>query len=87
MQDNLMRAVPRFFQTVEIDGESEFNSPHKYVSITLPLEYMELCCCLSDFKNPSIMDIKMGVRTFVESEVPFNFVLQFLLGGCGPGDQ
>ena len=23
MQDNLMRAVPRFFQTVEIDGESK----------------------------------------------------------------
>lgn len=53
MQDNLMRAVPRFFQTVEIDGE----------------KYMELCCCLSDFKTPSIMDIKMGVRTFVEEEV------------------
>jgi len=52
MQDNLMRAVPRFFQTVEIEGE----------------KYMELCCCLSDFRNPSIMDIKMGVRTFVESE-------------------
>ena len=78
MQDNLMRAVPRFFQTVEIDGESELNSPHTFVSITLPLEYMELCCCLSDFKNPSIMDIKMGVCTFVESEVPYNFVLQFL---------
>jgi len=56
MQDNLMRAVPRFFQTVEIDGE----------------KYMELCCCLSDFKNPSIMDIKMGVRTFVESEASLN---------------
>jgi len=56
MQDNLMRAVPRFFQTVEIEGE----------------KYMELCCCLSDFKNPSIMDIKMGVRTFVESEVSLN---------------
>jgi len=52
MQDNLMRAVPRFFQTVEIDGE----------------KYMELCCCLSDFRNPSIMDIKMGVRTFVEAD-------------------
>jgi len=53
MQDNLMRVVPRFFKTVEIDGE----------------KYMELCCCLSDFKDPSIMDIKMGVCTFVEAEV------------------
>jgi len=52
MTDNLMQAVPRFYQTVEIEGE----------------KYMELCCCLSDFRNPSIMDIKMGVRTFVESE-------------------
>ena len=26
MQDNLMRAVPRFFQTVEIEGESELRT-------------------------------------------------------------
>ena len=30
--------------------------------------YLELCCCLSDFDNPSIMDIKMGLITFSHLE-------------------
>jgi hypothetical protein len=29
---------------------------------------MELGCCLSEFDTPNIMDIKMGVRTFLTSE-------------------
>jgi hypothetical protein len=31
-------------------------------------QYMELGCCLSEFDTPNIMDIKMGVRTFLTSE-------------------
>ena len=31
--------------------------------------YLELDCCLSQFSSPCIMDIKMGVRTFLASEI------------------
>ena len=31
--------------------------------------YLELQCCLTDFNTPNICDVKMGVRTFQESEV------------------
>ena len=30
--------------------------------------YLELDCCLSEFDRPCIMDVKMGVRTFLTAE-------------------
>ena len=35
----------------------------------LPTGYLELRCCLTEFTNPSIMDIKMGQITFSKTEV------------------
>ena len=31
--------------------------------------YLELQCCLTDFNSPNVCDAKMGVRTFLETEV------------------
>ena len=32
-------------------------------------DYLELQCCLSSFSEPCIMDVKMGTRTYLETEV------------------
>ena len=32
-------------------------------------DYLELQCCLSNFIEPNIMDIKMGTRTYLTNEV------------------
>lgn len=54
MNDTLRDSVPEYFQTViNEDGK----------------KFMELQCCLSNFVEPNLMDIKMGVRTFLETEV------------------
>jgi len=52
MADVLKVVVPKFYRTVNVEGE----------------RFLELCCCLSDFDNPDIMDIKMGQITFAQSE-------------------
>ncbi len=45
--------VPLYFKEVTVNGEW----------------YLELEDLLANFTNPNIMDIKMGVRTFLETEV------------------
>lgn len=47
------KIVPRFFGVRDVNGES----------------YLELQDLLHGFKDPTVMDIKMGRRTFLESEV------------------
>lgn len=47
------KIVPKFLGLVELDGES----------------FIELQDLLHGFNDPAIMDIKMGRRTFLESEV------------------
>lgn len=48
--------VPRYYKDVEYNGE----------------HFIEMEDLLFNFKNPCIMDIKMGTRTFLESEVQNN---------------
>lgn len=53
-EKSLRRFIPLFYKEVEMmDGE----------------RYLELEDLLAHFTNPNIMDIKMGVRTFLEGEV------------------
>uniref|UniRef100_A0A1I8FUW0 Kinase n=1 Tax=Macrostomum lignano TaxID=282301 RepID=A0A1I8FUW0_9PLAT len=51
--EQLRQFVPIFYREVEHRGEY----------------FLELEDLLHHFKNPSIMDVKMGSRTFLESEV------------------
>lgn len=53
MTDVLSPMVPRFYKDVEYNGEY----------------FIEMQDLLHNFKNPAVMDIKMGTRTFLESEV------------------
>ena len=41
-------------------------------------QFMELECCLSHFNRPNMCDVKMGTRTFLESEVKSSVEFQ----GC-----
>ncbi|XP_023222897.1 inositol-trisphosphate 3-kinase homolog [Centruroides sculpturatus] len=52
-KDVIHDMVPRYYKDVEYNGE----------------HFIEMEDLLFNFKNPSIMDIKMGTRTFLESEV------------------
>jgi len=52
MQDVLKEVVPTFYRRTTVDCK----------------DYMELQCCLSQFSNPNLMDIKMGTRTFLQGE-------------------
>lgn len=45
--------IPRHLRTVEHDGQT----------------FIELQDLLDGFEDPQVMDIKLGVRTFLESEV------------------
>jgi 1D-myo-inositol-triphosphate 3-kinase len=45
--------VPRYFREVEYQGE----------------KFIELQDLLHGFSDPHVMDVKMGTRTFLESEV------------------
>ncbi|XP_044731578.1 inositol-trisphosphate 3-kinase homolog isoform X2 [Chrysoperla carnea] len=52
--DPLMKdVIPRYFREVDYQGE----------------KFIELQDLLHGFKDPNVMDIKMGTRTFLESEV------------------
>lgn len=53
MKDNLADMVPKFYRDIDYHGE----------------RFIEMQDLLQSFHNPSIMDIKMGTRTFLESEV------------------
>lgn len=53
MKDELAEFVPKYYSTVTVNGE----------------QYLELQDLLAGFTNPSIMDIKMGTRTYLESEL------------------
>lgn len=46
-------AIPRYYRELEYDGE----------------RFIELQDLLHGFRNPHVMDIKMGTRTFLENEV------------------
>lgn len=54
--DPLSLVVPEYFRSVTSDGK----------------KYIEISCCLSEFNKPSIMDVKMGVRTFAAKEISNN---------------
>ena len=41
----------------------------KFVESLFHADYLELQCCLSSFSEPCIMDVKMGTRTYLETEV------------------
>lgn len=53
MKDIMCDLVPHFYKEVEWNGD----------------HYIEMQDLLHDFKDPLVMDIKMGTRTFAESEV------------------
>jgi len=53
MHDPLSLVVPQYFRSLTSEGK----------------KYIELSCCLSEFNKPSIMDVKMGVRTFAAKEI------------------
>ncbi|GFT70013.1 inositol-trisphosphate 3-kinase homolog [Nephila pilipes] len=53
MKDTLASMVPHFYKDVQYNGEY----------------FIEMQDLLYNFKNPAVMDIKMGTRTFLESEV------------------
>ena len=53
MQDTMSEMVPKFFRDVKYKGDN----------------FIEIEDLLYEFKDAAIMDIKMGTRTFLESEV------------------
>lgn len=53
MKDVAKSVVPKFYRELTHEGE----------------RYIEITDLLYGFVNPSIMDIKIGNRTFLESEV------------------
>ena len=59
MMDPLGEVVPQFYGVTRARHQDQ-------ESVTC---YIELQCCLTSFNNPNICDVKMGVRTFLESEV------------------
>eukprot|EP00039_Didymoeca_costata_P019122 m.336338 g.336338 ORF g.336338 m.336338 type:complete len:396 (-) comp17819_c0_seq1:100-1287(-) len=52
--ESLKKFVPLYFREIELDAGEK---------------YLELQDLLSKFHNPCVMDVKMGIRTFLESEV------------------
>eukprot|EP00092_Neocalanus_flemingeri_P002413 GFUD01002580.1.p1 GENE.GFUD01002580.1~~GFUD01002580.1.p1 ORF type:complete len:591 (+),score=137.53 GFUD01002580.1:172-1944(+) len=52
MKDILQEVVPQYYRRTNVQGR----------------DYMEMQCCLSQFVNPNLMDIKMGTRTFLQAE-------------------
>ena len=60
MRDPLCAVVPQFYGVTRAVANPEDEQPQ---------HYLELQCLLSDFYNPNICDAKVGVRTFLETEV------------------
>eukprot|EP01147_Barroeca_monosierra_P000282 gene282-3654_t len=58
MNDTLKHSVPLYFKPVMLRDEDNN-----------PVEYLELQDLLCFFDDPSVMDVKMGVRTFQEGEI------------------
>ncbi|EDQ91117.1 uncharacterized protein MONBRDRAFT_24063 [Monosiga brevicollis MX1] len=58
MSDVLKPMVPLYFKAVQIEDSQGSKA-----------EYLEMQDLLGNFTDPSVMDIKLGVRTFLESEV------------------
>ena len=52
MTDPLSSVVPRYHGVTTVQEE----------------QYTEMQCCLDTFSDPNICDVKMGVRTFLETE-------------------
>lgn len=52
-EPSLQDIVPKYYREVEYNGQT----------------FIELQDLLSGFRDPNVMDIKMGTRTFLESEV------------------
>lgn len=61
-QSQLKDIVPRYYREVDHDGQ----------------KYIELQNLLHSFNDPYVMDIKMGTRTFLESEVQNTFAREDL---------
>lgn len=61
-EPHLRDIVPRFLREVEYNGE----------------KYIELQDLLHSFRDPYVMDVKMGTRTFLESEVQNTFAREDL---------
>lgn len=53
LSDSLSKFVPNLIRTIEIDGQN----------------YLEMEDLLSKFENASVMDVKMGLRTYREEEI------------------
>ena len=60
MRDPLCQVVPQFYGVTRAVANPEEDQPQ---------HYLELQCLLTDFHNPNICDTKLGVRTFLETEV------------------
>lgn len=64
MIDQLAPYVPKLHGTIELRSNASQYSE--------TVKYLELQNLLDDFENPSVMDIKMGCRTYLEDELDFS---------------
>lgn len=58
MGDVLKPMVPLYYKEIKVEDDSGNE-----------VGYLEMQDLLGSFQNPSVMDVKMGIRTFLESEV------------------